>query len=58
MIGRSTRDGAEPATNNLTPRHLISTILHALFDVGRLRVTPAFAQVARLAEHAPIPGLF
>ena len=58
VIGRSNRDGGEPATGNLTPKHLISTILHALFDVGKLRVAPSMAQVARLAEHAPIPGLF
>jgi hypothetical protein len=57
VIGRSTRDGGEPAANPLTPRHLISTLLHTLFDVGRLRVTPSMAQVARLAEHPPIPGV-
>src|SRR5205807_7336667 len=44
VIGRSTRDGAEPAMANLTPRHLISTILHVLFDVGRLRVAPSMEQ--------------
>jgi hypothetical protein len=58
VIGRSTRDGGEPTTANLTPRHLISTILHALFDVGKLRVEPSLTPVARLAEHPPIPGLF
>ena len=57
VIGRSNRDGGEPATDNLTPKHLISTILHTLFDVGRLRVAPSMTQVARLAEHPPIPGL-
>ncbi len=58
VIGRSNRDGGEPATDNLTPRHLISTILHVLFDVGKLRIAPGLGEVARLAEHAPIPGLF
>lgn len=58
VIGRSTRDGGEPAADNLTPKHLVSTLLHALFDVGRLRLAPSVTQVARLAEHAPIPGLF
>jgi hypothetical protein len=58
LIGRATRDGGEPATANLTPRHLVSTILHALFDVGKLRVVRGMEQVARLAEHPPIPGLF
>jgi len=58
VIGRSNRDGGEPATDSLNPRHLISTILHTLFDVGKLRVAPSLTQVARLAEHPPIPGLF
>lgn len=58
VIGRSRPDGSEPATENYGPKHLISTILHGLFDVGRLRVAPAVSQVAKLAEHAPIPGVF
>jgi len=58
VIGQSTRDGGEPAANPVGPRNLISTILHALFDVGRLRVAPSLAQVAKLAEPAPIPGTF
>jgi hypothetical protein len=58
VIGRSTRDGGEPATENFGPRHLISTLLHALFDAGKLRITPGLGEVARLAEHPPIPGLF
>jgi hypothetical protein len=58
VTGRSTRDGGEPATDPLTPQHLVSTVLEALFDVGRLRVVPTMTQVARLAEHPPIPGLF
>jgi hypothetical protein len=58
VIGRSTRDGGEPATERLTVRHLVSTILHTLFDVGKLRVAAGLGDVARLAEHPPIPGLF
>lgn len=58
VIGRSNRDGGEPATENLTPKHLISTLLHTLFDVGKLRVTPGMGDVPRLAEHPPIPDLF
>jgi hypothetical protein len=58
VIGRSNRDGGEPATDNLTPKHLISTLLHVLFDAGQLRVVPDLGAVARLAEHSPIPGLF
>ena len=58
VIGRSNKDGGEPASENYGPKHLISTILHALFDVGKLRVAPSLTTVAKLAEHAPIPGLF
>jgi hypothetical protein len=58
VIGRSDRNGGEPAADRLTPKHLISTILHALFDVGKLRLVPSLGAVAHLAEHPPIPGLF
>jgi uncharacterized protein (DUF1501 family) len=57
VIGQSNKDGGEPATENLTPKHLISTILHTVFDVGQLRLLPGMASVSRLAEHEPIPGL-
>jgi hypothetical protein len=58
VLGRSTRDGGEPTTDSCNPRNLISTFLHALFDVGKLRITPGLGEVARLAEQPPIPGLF
>jgi hypothetical protein len=58
VIGQSTRDGGEPVAENLTPKHLISTILHTVFDVGQLRLVPSVAAVARLAETEPIPGIF
>ncbi len=53
-IGRSNRDGAEPASAPFNPRHLISTILHTMFDVGKLRVAPGLTAMARLAEHPPL----
>jgi hypothetical protein len=59
VIGKSTRDGAEPESDNLTPKHLIATIMNTLFDVGQLRlersVPPA---VLQLAQADPIPDLF
>jgi uncharacterized protein (DUF1501 family) len=58
VIGQSTNDGGEPATTNLTPRHLISTILRTVFNHGVLRVTPGIPQVIQLGEHEPIPGLY
>ena len=58
VIGQSTRDGGEPATENFTPSHLISTIMHTMFDVSQLRITQAVPpQVKTLAEHPPIRGL-
>ena len=57
VIGQSTKDGGEPATENLTPKHLISSILHTVFDVGQLRLMPRLAHIARLAEISPIPIL-
>jgi uncharacterized protein (DUF1501 family) len=59
VIGQSSRDGGQPATDPLNPRHLISTILHTVFDVGQLRVVPSLPQpLLRLTEDPPIPGLF
>lgn len=59
VIGQSTRDGAEPVGDNLTPRHLISTILHTVLDIGQLRVTGSMPpQIAQLSQAPPIPGLF
>jgi Protein of unknown function (DUF1501) len=57
VIGRSTRDGGEPATDNFTSRNLISTILHTVFNIGQLRLLPALAPIARLGEVSPITGL-
>src|SRR5207253_7298570 len=34
VVGQSTKDGGEPVGDNLTPKNLISTILHTVFDVG------------------------
>ncbi len=59
VIGQSTRDGGEPATENLTPKHLISSIMHTLFDVGKLRITRGVpSQLAQISQEEPIPGLF
>lgn len=58
MIGQSTRDGGEPAVDNLTPKHLISTIMHTVFDVGQLRLVGGVPpQVTALAQTPPIPGV-
>ncbi|MBQ17417.1 MAG: hypothetical protein CMJ65_09865 [Planctomycetaceae bacterium] len=58
VIGQSTRNGGQPVSDNLTPRHLIASILHTVFDAGKLRLLPGVPpQISRLADHATIPGL-
>ncbi len=54
VVGRSTRDGGEPAGNPLSTPHLVSTILHTLLDVGLLRLRPEFGTISKLAEPRPI----
>ena len=57
VIGQSTKDGGEPISNNLTPKNLISTLLHKTFDVGQMRLIPSLVSLARLAEAEPIEGV-
>lgn len=38
VIGQSDRTASRPATEPYTPSHLLSTIMHTLFDLGRLRL--------------------
>ncbi|OAI50938.1 hypothetical protein AYO44_17395 [Planctomycetaceae bacterium SCGC AG-212-F19] len=59
VIGHSTANGGDPATEPITPRHLVSTIMHTLFDVGEVRVTRGVPDdVARLiTDSDPIPAL-
>ena len=38
VIGRSDRRGGEAATERYTPKHLLGTIMHTLFDIGQLRL--------------------
>jgi len=57
VIGQSTRDGGQPTADPLGPKHLISSILHTVFDVGELRLRPSVpTPINQLAEHATIPG--
>lgn len=55
VLGQSTRDGGEPATEPFGPANLISTIVHTMFDPGQLRLVPRLAAISRLAETKPIP---
>ena len=38
VIGQSDRRGGEAATERYTPKHLLGTIMHTLFDIGQLRL--------------------
>jgi hypothetical protein len=60
VIGRSTKDAGEPASEPVGIPNLIATVLHALFDVGRLRLASGLPpEILRLAESArPIEELF
>lgn len=59
VIGQSTRDAGEPASEPLTNRHLISTIMHTLLDVGQVRTLTGIPNdISRaITGTDPIPGL-
>jgi uncharacterized protein (DUF1501 family) len=59
VIGQSSRDGGEPAGNPQRIPTLIATIMHALFNVGDVRLAPGLpTDVNRvITEAQPIPGL-
>ncbi len=59
VIGRSTADAGEPASDAVTNSHLVATILHTLLDIGQLRVTEGVpADIQRLLDTVePIRGL-
>ncbi len=59
VIGQSNRDAGEPSSEPIRPSHLIATILHALFEVGELRVVPGLPREIgqTMAGYEPIPEL-
>jgi hypothetical protein len=59
VIGRSTRDAGEPASEPVRIQNLIATILHTLFDVGEVRLVPGLPrEIAQtMTGWEPIPGL-
>ncbi len=58
VIGQSTADGGRPASDPVTIPNLIGTILHTLFDVGKLRVQRGVSrELLTMADYAPIRGL-
>jgi hypothetical protein len=58
VIGQSDRTAGAPASAPVTNQHLTATVLHTLFDVGRLRLLRGLPrELARMTEWDPIPGL-
>ena len=59
VIGQSTTDAGEPRTEPVTNDHLVSTIMHTLFDIAELRLVRGIPNEGmRVATSAkPIDGL-
>lgn len=59
VIGQSTRDGGEPLSGRVTGQDLVATIMHTMFDVGKLRLARNIpTDVARvITAGQPIAGL-
>jgi uncharacterized protein (DUF1501 family) len=58
VIGQSTRDGSQPATDPIGIPNLVATVLQRLVDPGELRLVSGLpAEVVRAATAEPIPGL-
>lgn len=60
VIGQSTKDAGAPKSRPYTTHHLMATILHALFDVGTLRLESGLPrELQSLVERGqPITELF
>jgi len=60
VIGQSARGADVPAANPVSTPQLMSTLMHTLFDVGRLRLDQGVPRdLAKLIEeHKPIEQLF
>ncbi len=60
VVGQSDAHATKPATEEYSPRNLLATVMHTLFDVGQLRLdTSVPRDVARVIEQGrPIEPLF
>ncbi len=58
LIGKSSSNGGEPNSEPVRIPNLIGTIMHTLFDVGKLRITRGISrEVMQMADYPPIRGL-
>lgn len=56
VIGQSTRDGGDPLTEPVRTTNLVGTIMHTLFDPGRVRLQRGLPSdaIKAIADHQPI----
>lgn len=59
IVGRASRGNDVPASDPVTTSHLMSTVMHSLFDIAQLRLTVGVPRplMMQLENHTPIPGL-
>lgn len=58
VIGQSSRNAGEPASEPVTIQHLIGTLFHQLVDGGKVRVIRGMPrELLTMTDYAPIPGL-
>lgn len=59
VIGQSSRDGGEPASDAVTMKDLLATIMHTLLDISEVRLMPGIPQrvVEAMTKGEPIRGL-
>jgi hypothetical protein len=59
VIGQSSRDGGEPASQPVTMKDLLATIMHSLMDIGQVRLMPGVSQrvLEAITRGQPIRGL-
>ena len=59
VLGQSSRDGGEPASDPVTMEDLLATIMHTLLDIGEVRLMPGIPQrvVEAMTRGEPIRGL-
>lgn len=58
VIGQSDAQAAQPASDPVQISHLIGTLMHTLFDVGRLRLVPGLPrEISSMLAYDPIPSL-
>ena len=55
VVGSSTKDGGEPATDRVTIPNLYATIMETILDVGVVRATPGIPEAVSQVIHGASP---